>query len=278
MQLLYLVPESVALNLRISRNIRKTLAYILLPVSFSVLTYGCILFMGKDVISTAMALSKLVIATNPSNARDISELSTFDRAEAEKRKPSTTLVAETEEESKEKNDEEVAVGQESESDVTVADTSSVPVLDYIPYESISYPINGTLMGCVICERIGLDVDLYKSATDETLEKGVATENGSRMPGFGGTVVICGHRQLDFSALQYAQVGDEFTIMTSYENYVYRVRDIQIISAEDTELLGFDKDYENLVFFTCYPFADTVGKKTERYVLYCDYVSGRPVRE
>ena len=134
------------------------------------------------------------------------------------------------------------------------------------------------MGGVICDRIGLDADLYKGATDAALDMGVATENGSYLPGFGGTVVICGHRQLDFSALQYAQVGDEITVMTSYETYVYRVRDIQIIPAKSTELLGFDKDYENLVIFTCYPFADTVGKKTERYVLYCDYVSGRPVRE
>lgn len=250
--------------MKLPRVLRKTLAYVFVPVSFSILVYGCILFMGKDVISTALAMSNLVIAKDTADTGDISDLSTFNREEAEQ----------TAKENAQKQTQAVS-DDGTEEETNSNETES---LDYIPYSSVSYPINGTLMGCVICDRIGLDVDLYKSATDETLNMGVATENGSRMPGFGGTVVICGHRQLDFAALQYAEIGDEFTVMTSYETYVYRVTDIQIIQATDTELIGFDKDYENLVIFTCYPFADTVGKKTERYVLYCEYVSGLPVRE
>lgn len=261
--------------MKLPRFIRKTLAYIFVPVSFSVLVYGCILFMGKDVISTALAMSRLVIAEDTSNAGDISDLSTFNREEAEK---TAQENAERQTQPADNVQEEESVGNSENPENSGTSGETEVALGYIPYSSVSYPLNGTLMGAVICERIGLDVDLYKSATDETLNMGVATENGSRMPGFGGTVVICGHRQLDFAALQYAQIGDEFTVMTSYETYVYRVTDIQVINAYDTEKIGFDKDYENLVIFTCYPFADTVGKKTERYVLYCEYVSGLPVRE
>lgn len=137
---------------------------------------------------------------------------------------------------------------------------------------MDFPSYGEKYGVIACERLGINSDLYMGDNDKILRVGAGTYFGGKIPGDQGTVMIAAHCHTFFRTLEKAQVGDVFTIETTYGNYVYRAKEIKIVPATDTESYDFTLDYENLIVYTCFPL-NTLLARTKRFMVYCELVDG-----
>lgn len=149
---------------------------------------------------------------------------------------------------------------------------------YIRKSEIRMPVSGEQYGRLRCERIGIDAPLYLGDRDELLEQGAGQYDGSTLPGFGGTVLVCGHDTTWLAELEDAIVGDVFAIDTEYGQYTYAVREIRIVQQDEIEACQLDATEGQLVLYTCYPFGAVSQERDERYFVYCDQISGLPVEE
>ncbi len=104
-----------------------------------------------------------------------------------------------------------------------------------------------------------DVDKY------TLKKNIGHLPSSALPGHEGLCVLMGHRDTDFSILQYIKKGDVFTINFKNSNIVYVVTQIEIVSG-DKNLRFETMTGTNLVIVTCYPFRYT-GNAPKKFKIY-----------
>jgi len=82
--------------------------------------------------------------------------------------------------------------------------------------------------------------------------------------------LMGHRDTDFSVLQYAKIGDEFSVFIGGEEFVYAVIKIEIVE-NDTELRFLAAEGKNLVLVTCYPFR-YYGHAPWKYKVYCEMIN------
>ena len=138
---------------------------------------------------------------------------------------------------------------------------------------VNEPGIGICYGKIQCERIGLKCDLYFGDNNEQLNLGAGTYPGSWIPGCGGTTLIAGHNQTDFNSLQHVEVGDEFVITANYGTYTYRVSEYTIVKETDAEACRLDSEEEQVVLYTCYPFYKISGRRTERFFVYLEKISG-----
>jgi len=65
----------------------------------------------------------------------------------------------------------------------------------------------------------------------------------------------GHRDTDFSVLQYVEIGDTLVIEMNDTLYEYTVEEIQIVDS-DSELRFSATSEVTLMLVTCYPFRYT----------------------
>lgn len=137
---------------------------------------------------------------------------------------------------------------------------------------MDFPGYGEKYGVISCERLGINADLYMGDNNKILNVGAGTYTGGKIPGDQGTIMIAAHCHTFFRTLEKAQVGDEFTIVTTYGDYVYRATEIKVVPATDTECYDFTLDYENLIVYTCFPL-NTLLSRTQRFMVYCELVSG-----
>lgn len=137
---------------------------------------------------------------------------------------------------------------------------------------MDFPEYGEKYGVIRCERLGINADLYMGDSNKVLNVGAGTYFGGRIPGDQGTVMIAAHCHTFFRTLEKAEVGDIFNIETTYGNYVYKVNEIKVVPATDTECYDFSLDYENLIVYTCFPL-NTLLSRTQRFMVYCELVDG-----
>ncbi len=143
---------------------------------------------------------------------------------------------------------------------------------YVKFGSFMFPAAGVLYGRVVIPSAGIDCSLYMGDHRAVLDRGAGTSLYSHIPGDIGTTLVCAHATTFFHTLGSAVVGDLVYIYTNYGTYVYEISDTLITDASDIAALNLEADYENLVLYTCYPFS-TLLSVTQRYYLYCRYVSG-----
>ncbi len=142
----------------------------------------------------------------------------------------------------------------------------------VSIREMAYPKYGKKYGVISCERLGINTDLYMGDDTKILKLGAGTYFGGKIPGDQGTVMIAAHCNSYFRRLEKAEVGDVFTIETTYGNYTYRATEIKIVPATDTECYDFSLDYENLIVYTCFPL-NTLLSRTKRFMVYCELVDG-----
>ncbi len=141
---------------------------------------------------------------------------------------------------------------------------------------IVFPPRGALYAKLKIDRIALETDIYYDDSDEALSRGgVGQYYGSRIPGYGSPILICGHNNGKFNALQHVQVGDVVTVTTNYGIYEYKVRELAIKKASDESAINLQKEEEELILYTCYPFY-MLGLTNDRYFVYADKISGPEV--
>lgn len=117
-------------------------------------------------------------------------------------------------------------------------------------------------------NIELENDIYEGDSEEQLSAGIGHSRYSTLPGEGGKVVLCAHRDGYFQSLQYIEVGDEVIIETKYGTYYYEVDNIWIAENDDMTVTA-PSDKEMLTMYTCYPF-NYIGSAPQRYIVDCKF--------
>lgn len=143
----------------------------------------------------------------------------------------------------------------------------------IPLSEIEWPVYGEAYAWISCERLGLDSVLYYGDGYELLRKGVGQYLGSYIPGYGKPLMVCAHNTNIFACLEYIEIGDVIKIETSYGEFEYKVEDIKILAATDLNAYDMQKDEEQLIMYTCYPFERLSTRHKDRYFVYCKKISG-----
>lgn len=125
---------------------------------------------------------------------------------------------------------------------------------YLPTVDLEIPLN-----------VGNPADLFEGA----MNGGVAWDSLSGLPGEKQSMVVSGHRHLEFKQLQYLEEGDPIILVIGNNTYTYQVSKIEIVLPEEVTKVYTSSD--ELVMYTCYPFRS--GAPTdERYVVHATQVS------
>ncbi|MDF2801520.1 MAG: hypothetical protein K0S61_1423 [Anaerocolumna sp.] len=141
---------------------------------------------------------------------------------------------------------------------------------------IQVPALETHYGIISGDKIGLAAPIYYGDSDEILRKGVGQYTASGLPGEGKPILIGGHDGTYFAPLEQAIPGDIITIETNYGLFEYKVTGIKITDVTDTTAYNITQEKEQLILYTCYPFGQVVGDRSERYFVYCDKVEEESV--
>lgn len=142
----------------------------------------------------------------------------------------------------------------------------------IPLSSINYPYFGQRFGEIIIEDCQIYATVYFGDSDYELNSGVGMYTGTYIPGYGRTIMVAGHNNMDFHNFKYAQVGQKVLFRTGYGNYTYEITDIQVKGETDSSAYDLDATTENLIMYTCYPF-EQLNHTPYRCFVYAKLISG-----
>lgn len=230
-------------------DLSRILAYLFVPVFFSVLGYGILTAALKPVWELTSALVSMVTTE---------EMPDF--------QPQLTSVFDPE--------------SAARTPVQMPQTEDAPEAPYIRIQDIQMPDDGAHYANLSCQRIGLDAPVYWDDTSQILRSGVGHYLASTFPGFGGMIVLSAHNTTWFKPLQNVAVGDVFHYDTNYGNYEYEVVNVEVLDENEllrrmmSEILA---EKEQLIMYTCYPFGPHVGRKTDRFTVTARRISGYDVR-
>lgn len=136
---------------------------------------------------------------------------------------------------------------------------------------------GQSYGWISSEDFALDAYIYYGDDEKTLGQGVGQYTDSGLPGYGKTILLCGHDTTFFKGLKDAGIGDMVNIRTQYGDYSYRVTETKVTAADDVQAARLEQEGERLVLYTCYPFGETDSERGQRYFVYCEKVTGPRVQ-
>ncbi|WP_053367316.1 class D sortase [Bacillus sp. FJAT-27245] len=138
-------------------------------------------------------------------------------------------------------------------------------------EQSGKPDFGEVVGLLEIPAIKSELAIVEGTDPDDLKKGVGHYEGSYFPGEGGQIVLSGHRDTVFRRLGELKTGDILTIRMPKTHTHYEITATKIVDAEDRSIITLQKDREELILTTCYPFS-YVGNAPERYIIY-----GKPLK-
>lgn len=121
---------------------------------------------------------------------------------------------------------------------------------------------GDVIGTLFMPKLNISMPIYEGL--QQLNKGVALDERSALPGKGNHTVLAGHRDTVFRQLGDIQRGDELVIRTNDQTWTYVVQHIRIVKPDDKTVL-VPKAHPTLTLITCYPFR-WIGDAPNRYVV------------
>ena len=226
-------------------KISKLLAYIFVPVIFSVIAYLLLYIAFRPYWDTAFSVASIFTSSQKGGMAN----------NQDNRKPIY-----------DPNAEPVEVKEAEE--------------PYIDVHDIDFPATGVQYGQLFCEKVGLDVPVYWDDTYAILRKGAGQYIGTLLPGYGRMILLSAHNTSHFRPLRDLEVGDVITFDTNYCKYEYEVTEIQVYNELDLENWVIDHlldDEEILVMYTCWPYEFQAGRKTDRLTVKAKRVSGYDVK-
>lgn len=126
---------------------------------------------------------------------------------------------------------------------------------------------GTQYGKIVCEKWAEEIPLYYGDSDDILKLGAGTYTGYGMPGEGKRILVGAHDTTYFSVLEETKEGDIITLHTIAGSFSYQVSRMEAVEAgQALQDMGQDSQ-EELILYTCYPFGETSGVRTLRYLVY-----------
>lgn len=145
------------------------------------------------------------------------------------------------------------------------------------WDEVSAPVYGQSYASITCDEIGLSSRLYWGDDQSMINtaQGVYEYTGTSQIGYPGCHLLAAHNSSVFSLLQYASVGDIFTVTTEYGRYAYEVDSCRsgnvtadagtIVASDGTVLVNLGDSDDRLYMYTCYPFG-YYGATNQRYVV------------
>jgi len=123
---------------------------------------------------------------------------------------------------------------------------------------------GDELAKLLIPRLGTELYVVEGDQTDELRRGPGHLRGTAMPGAPGNCVIAGHRDTHFRVLQDIRRGDDIILETAGGRYLYRVKDIRVVSPYNTgPLQPTQGAVLNLI--TCYPFS-YLGSAPKRFVV------------
>ena len=227
--------------MRTSKKLATASAYIIMPVLFSIIGYALFAAALMPVWKTVSTAAGMVVSDEmPVFTPQISSIYTPD-----------------------------------------VETKAEPVENsYIDINDIDMPVSGEQFGQITCADIQLDAPLYWDDSLEILRYGAGQNISSFLPGFGKIMIIAGHNSTFFNVLQNIEVGKVIEIDTNYCTYQYEVTAVKVYDENDLEDLFVEHlgdEEETLYMYTCYPFTEHVGRRTDRFLVTGKRISGYDVK-
>ncbi len=156
------------------------------------------------------------------------------------------------------------------------DVSSSILTNDIALKSYSEQV----IGYIQVPAIDMKVPIYQSKTGEeqdmqnVMNYTVAHDPDTMLPGEEQKVVFTGHREEQFSKLQYIEKGDLIIVTVGENVFLYEVDELRIGDADDQEIIDFVYNYNNideLVMYTCYPFKKYAPVK-QRFIVHAKRIA------
>jgi sortase A len=128
------------------------------------------------------------------------------------------------------------------------------------------PQTGDTVGLLDIPKIDAELAIVEGTDPDDLEKGVGHYKGSFYPSDQGQIVLSGHRDTVFRQLGELKIGDSLKMQMPYGNFNYEITHTKIVNSNDTSIITLQKQKEELILTTCYPFR-YVGNAPKRYIIY-----------
>jgi sortase A len=133
-----------------------------------------------------------------------------------------------------------------------------------PSTPIPAPQLGDAVAKLMIPRLSAELYVVEGDGPAELRRGPGHIRQTVMPGVRGNCVIAGHRDTHFRILKDIRKGDDIVIQTRTGEYLYRVKNMRVISPKNLGPLKPTSDAE-LNLITCYPFY-YVGSAPRRFVV------------
>lgn len=140
-------------------------------------------------------------------------------------------------------------------------------------KDITLPVVNQQYAEIKCDKLGILAPVFWGDSDLILRSGVGTYTASSLPGYDRTILMSAHNATYFEGLEDVAQGDVFTLTTTYASFEYKVSDIKVLAADDADAVDFNREEEQLVLYTCYPFQALASVNNERLFVYCDKIAG-----
>ncbi len=121
-----------------------------------------------------------------------------------------------------------------------------------------------LLGVLEIASVGLEVPVYSTSNDLTMDRGAGVIDGMAYPHEEGNIGISGHRDGYFRVLKDIKRGDEIVLQTLNGPKKFTIDTTQVVEISDTRLLQDTWD-QTLTLVTCYPFY-FVGHAPKRFIV------------
>lgn len=129
---------------------------------------------------------------------------------------------------------------------------------------------GEEIGTLYLPTVKKSIPIFEGTTDAILKKGAGHFSSSSMPGEKNNSILSGHRDTYFRVLKDIKAKDPLYIQTDKGTFYYKVRKIEIVSANDKRVLT-PKSRGVLTLTTCYPFF-YIGDAPKRYIITADLLN------
>lgn len=126
--------------------------------------------------------------------------------------------------------------------------------------------HGETVGLLYIPRLNRELPIVEGTDPDDLEQGVGHYIDTGYPGENRQILLSGHRDTVFRNFGELKPGDEFHIKMEHGTFIYEFIDHEIVDADDTTVINFERQEEYLTISTCYPFS-YVGSAPDRYVIY-----------
>lgn len=130
-------------------------------------------------------------------------------------------------------------------------------------------VNGDgVMGYISIPKIGQNISIYHTTSEDVLQKGAGHVHGSSLPVGGESThaAIAGHRGLPgaslFTDLDQLEEGDQFYLYILDDVLAYEVDQILIAMPQETEALNVEEGQDYVTLITCTPY----GVNTQRLLV------------